>query len=129
MQDIKQKLIDRYGYDLERTPDDIRPNYVRTERAIDSVPQAISCVLHADGFEDAIRNAVSLGGDSDTIAAIAGEIAEAAFGVPDDIRAETHRRIFNQLFCVFTNVTAQLKRSSIRIPVCRTVGRDSEYDG
>ena len=93
LQDIKQKLIDRYGYDLDRTPDDIRPNYVRTERAIDSVPQAISCVLHADGFEDAIRNAVSLGGDSDTIAAIAGGIAEAAFGVPDDIRAETHRRL------------------------------------
>ena len=93
MQAIKQKLVDRYSYNLDRTPDDIRPNYVRTERAIDSVPQAISCAIHANGFEDAVRNAVSLGGDSDTIAAIAGGIAEAAFGVPDDIRAETFGRL------------------------------------
>lgn len=93
MQAIKQRLVERYGYDLDRTPDDIRPNYIRTERAIDSVPQAISCAIYANGFEDAVRNAVSLGGDSDTIAAIAGGIAEAAFGVPDDIRAETFGRL------------------------------------
>jgi ADP-ribosyl-[dinitrogen reductase] hydrolase len=89
MDSIKRQLIDRYGYALEQTPDDIRPDYVRTERATDSVPQAISCAIYADGFEDAIRNAVSLGGDSDTIAAIAGGIAEAAFGVPDHIKKNT----------------------------------------
>jgi ADP-ribosyl-[dinitrogen reductase] hydrolase len=86
MASIMHALTDRYGYDLARTPEEIRPTYMRTERAVDSVPQAISCAIHADGFEDAIRNAVSLGGDSDTIAAIAGGIAEAAFGVPKSIR-------------------------------------------
>lgn len=87
-QDIGQRLTERYGYPLQLTPDDIRPKYKRTEKAIDSVPQAISCALHSTSFEDAIRNAVSLGGDSDTIAAIAGGIAEAIHGIPDTIAAE-----------------------------------------
>ena len=51
-----------------------------------SVPQAIIAFLESTDFEDAVRNAVSLGGDSDTIAAIAGSIAEAAYGIPDPIR-------------------------------------------
>lgn len=87
-QDIGQRLTERYGYPLHLTPDNIRLMYKRTEKAIDSVPQAISCALHSTGFEDAIRNAVSLGGDSDTIAAIAGGIAEALHGIPDTVAAE-----------------------------------------
>ena len=51
-----------------------------------SVPQAIICAIKAKNFEDAIRNAISIGGDSDTIGCIAGAIAEALFGIPDDIR-------------------------------------------
>jgi hypothetical protein len=87
-QDIGLRLSERYGYPLHLTPDDIRPTYKRTEKAIDSVPQAISCALHSTSFEDAIRNAISLGGDSDTIAAIAGGIAEALHGIPNDIAAQ-----------------------------------------
>ena len=87
-QTIGQQLSQRYGYALHLTPNDIRPTYKRTEKAIDSVPQAISCALHSSSFEDAIRNAVSLGGDSDTIAAIAGGIGEALHGIPDHIAAE-----------------------------------------
>jgi ADP-ribosyl-[dinitrogen reductase] hydrolase len=86
--EIKQRLVTRFGYPLHLTPDDIRPGYKRTERASESVPQAISCALHAMSYEDAIRNAVSLGGDSDTIAAIAGGIAEALFGIPEDVKTE-----------------------------------------
>jgi ADP-ribosylglycohydrolase len=86
--DIGLRLTDRFGYPLHLTPDDIRPTYKRTEKAIDSVPQAISCALHANSFEDAIRNAVSLGGDSDTIAAIAGGISEALHGIPKDIAVQ-----------------------------------------
>jgi ADP-ribosylglycohydrolase len=77
-------LTQRFGYDLSQTPDDIRPAYKRTERASGSVPQAIVCALQSISFEDAIRNAVSIGGDSDTIAAIAGGIAEARFGIPEE---------------------------------------------
>ena len=87
--EIQRRLVARFDYPLHLTPDDIRPGYKRTERASESVPQAISCALHAVSYEDAIRNAVSLGGDSDTIAAIAGGIAEALFGIPEDIRAES----------------------------------------
>ena len=58
MQSIMHGLTDRYSYDLARTPDEIRPDYVRTEKAIDSVPQALSCAIHAQSFEDAVRNAV-----------------------------------------------------------------------
>ena len=50
------------------------------------MPEAIRCFLEADGFEDAIRNAISIGGDSDTLAAITGSIAEAKWGVPEEIR-------------------------------------------
>ena len=92
-QDIAHRLAQRYGYPLHLTPDDIRPGYQRTEKAIDSVPQAISCALHSSSFEDAIRNAVSLGGDSDTIAAIAGGIAEALHGIPDHIAVEAWRHL------------------------------------
>ena len=66
--------------------DDLRLNYRFTERCKDTVPQAIQAFLEAEDFEDAIRNAISIGGDSDTLAAITGGIAEAYFGIPDDLR-------------------------------------------
>jgi ADP-ribosylglycohydrolase len=83
---IAKRLMDRFNYDLSQTPDDIRPHYKRTELATGSVPQAIICALQSISYEDAIRSAVSIGGDSDTIAAIAGGIAEAIHGLPSDIR-------------------------------------------
>lgn len=82
---IEVQLADGFGYNMSVTPDDIRPQYVRTESASGSVPQAIVCALKSTSYEDALRNAVSIGGDSDTIAAIAGGIAEALHGIPDDI--------------------------------------------
>jgi ADP-ribosyl-[dinitrogen reductase] hydrolase len=82
---IATRLSERFGYDLSTTPDDIRPTYTRTESAAGSVPQAIVCALQSTSYEDAIRNAVSIGGDSDTIAAIAGGIAEALHGLPEGI--------------------------------------------
>lgn len=83
---IVEELEARFSYNLQRTPDDIRPGYKHSERAIESVPEAIVCGLQATSFEDALRNAVSIGGDSDTICAIAGAIAEARFGIPQEIR-------------------------------------------
>ena len=85
--DIRQ-AISKY-YDLDFTIASIRKEYQRTERASHSVPQAIVAALEAKSFEDAMRLAVSLGGDTDTQAAIAGGIAEARFGMPDDIKDTT----------------------------------------
>jgi ADP-ribosylglycohydrolase len=88
-QDIRTELMTRFGYHLDTTVDEIRPGYRFTEASQDSVPQALVCALEATDFEDAMRNAVSIGGDSDTIAAIAGAVAEARFGIPPDIAAQT----------------------------------------
>lgn len=84
-QNIRVAVTERFGYELARTPDDIRPTYRFDATCQGSVPQALVCALSATDFEDAIRNAISIGGDSDTIAAIAGGVAEALFGIPDDI--------------------------------------------
>jgi ADP-ribosylglycohydrolase len=97
---IHEFVEGRFGYDLTRTLDAIRPGYTFDVSCQGSVPEAIIAFLEADGFEDAIRKAVSLGGDSDTIACIAGGIAEAAYGIPEEIRAETARRVPADLWAV-----------------------------
>jgi ADP-ribosylglycohydrolase len=77
---------------LSRSVDDIRDDYSFYESCQKTVPQALTCALEASGFVDAIRNAISIGGDSDTIGAIAGAVAEARFGIPQELRerAFTH---------------------------------------
>jgi ADP-ribosylglycohydrolase len=79
---VKAHIEREYGYDLSRTLDEIRPGYRFNETCQETVPQAIIAFLESTDFEDAIRNAISLGGDSDTLAAITGSIAEAAYGIP-----------------------------------------------
>lgn len=84
--DIKQYIETEFGYDLNFTCDEIRPTYQFNETCQDTVPQAIVAFLESTDFEDAIRNAISVGGDSDTLACITGGIAEAFYGaVPEDI--------------------------------------------
>ncbi|MDE2768064.1 MAG: ADP-ribosylglycohydrolase family protein [Chloroflexota bacterium] len=89
---IRTAIAEAYDYDLTRSVDNIRPGYEFNEICQTTVPEAITCALESDSFEDAIRNAVSLGGDSDTLAAIAGPIAEALHGIPTDIQAEAETR-------------------------------------
>lgn len=89
---IREVLTAEYGYDLTQTVDEIRPEYVFDMTCQGTVPQAIISALEATSYEDAVRNAVSLGGDSDTLAAIAGAIAEALHGIPDDIQEEAKNR-------------------------------------
>ncbi len=83
---IKVHIEHDHGYDLSRTLDEIRPTYEFNETCQKTVPEAITAFLESNDFEDAIRNAISLGGDSDTLAAITGSIAEAAYGIPDWIK-------------------------------------------
>jgi ADP-ribosylglycohydrolase len=80
--EIKGYIESKYGYDLSRTLDEIRPVYQFNESCQKTVPEAIIAFLESQSFVDAIRNAISLGGDSDTLAAITGSIAEAAYKVP-----------------------------------------------
>ena len=87
---IREYIEKEYGYNLSQSLDDIRPNYHFNETCQDTVPQAIIAFLESTDFEDAIRNAISLGGDSDTLAAITGSIAEAAYGIPDWIKDKAY---------------------------------------
>lgn len=92
--EIRARIEADFGYDLSLSVDEIRPRYswqgldglVSGGTCQGSVPQAITCALEAENFEDAVRNAVSIGGDSDTIGCITGGIAEALFGIPENIR-------------------------------------------
>ena len=91
--EIRDYISSEFGYDLNRTCDEIRPDYEFDVSCQGSVPEAIIAFLESTDFEDAIRNAVSLGGDSDTIGAMAGSIAEAFYGVPENLRAECENRL------------------------------------
>lgn len=84
-EEIKKYVEQEFRYDLSRTCDEIRPSYCHVESCQETVPEAIIAFLESNSFEDAIRNAVSLGGDTDTLAAITGSIAEAYYGVPYDL--------------------------------------------
>ena len=77
---ITREVVDRFGYDLDRTVASIRPSYRFDISCQGTVPEAIIAFLDSDSYEDAVRNAISLGGDSDTLACIAGAIAEAYYG-------------------------------------------------
>jgi len=99
---IKEHIEKEYGYDLSKTLDEIRPTYRFNETCQDTVPQAIVAFLESSDFEDAIRNAISLGGDSDTLAAITGSIAEAAYGIPDWIKDKAYTYLDEPLKDVFS---------------------------
>ena len=91
--EIKAYVECKFGYDLSRTCDEIRPTYRHVESCRETVPQAITAFGESTDFEDALRTAVSLGGDSDTLAAITGSIAEAFYGVPEDLKQECRKRL------------------------------------
>lgn len=90
---IRRTISSVYGYDLSRSVDEIRPGYKFHESCQKSVPEALTCALEASSFEDAIRNAVSIGGDSDTIACISGAVAEGLFGIPLSIMRPARRKL------------------------------------
>jgi ADP-ribosylglycohydrolase len=87
--EIKKYIETTFQYDLRRTLAEIRPGYHHIESCMETVPEAITAFLESDSFEDAIRKAVSLGGDSDTLAAITGSIAEAFYGINPELIVRT----------------------------------------
>ena len=92
-EEIKAYIEREFHYDLSRTLDNIRTYYHHVESCQETVPEAIIAFLESKDFEDAIRNAVSLGGDTDTLGAITGSIAEAFYGIPAVLIAECKSRI------------------------------------
>jgi ADP-ribosylglycohydrolase len=92
-EEIKDYISKRFKYDLNRTCDQIRPSYRFEVSCQKSVPESIIAFLDSKDYESTLRLAVSLGGDSDTQACIAGGIAEAFYGIPDDIIIEAAKYI------------------------------------
>ena len=95
--EIRQYIEGAFGYNLSRTCDEIRPAYRHVESCQETVPEAITAFLEGEDFEDVIRTAVSLGGDCDTLTAIAGSIAEGFYGVPEELAGECLRRLPDDL--------------------------------
>lgn len=96
--DIKQYLKSKYGYNLDVSWKSLNETYGWESSCQGTVPQAIICFLESEDFEDAIRKAVSIGGDSDTLACITGGIAEAYYGVLPDIMVENTQSSFPKIF-------------------------------
>jgi len=96
---IRSRIAGEFEYDLGRTIDEIRPRYTFKISCQESVPEAIIAFLDSDSYEDAVRNAISLGGDSDTQACIAGGIAEAFYadGVPEHIQSKVEKLLAPEL--------------------------------
>ncbi len=100
-EDIAAELHRRFGYDLDRGIDDIRPGYRFDVTCQGSVPEAIIAFLEAETVEESIRLAISLGGDSDTQACIAASISQAAFGeVPRELEAHVREKLSEELLRV-----------------------------
>lgn len=95
--DIKSYIEHTFGYDLNCTTDEIRPDYQFETTCDKSVPESIICFLEADSFMDAAIRAISLGGDTDTMACIAGNIAAATMPVPEDIATACYDKLPQEL--------------------------------
>ena len=108
-QEIKEYVEETFGYNLSRTIDDIRPNYYFDVSCQGSVPEAIIAFLEGNSFEEVIRLAISIGGDSDTIGCMAGAIAACRYPIPDDIAKRCDSLLTEDLrdikdkFCDFIN--------------------------
>ena len=97
--DAIREFIEQY-YTIDFTLDEIRDAYVFNETCQDSVPQALAAFFESESFENAIRLAISIGGDSDTIGAIAGSVAEAFYGMQEDEKASIYRYLDDDLIDV-----------------------------
>lgn len=98
--EIKEYIVSEFGYDLSRTCDEIRPDYHHIESCQKTVPEALTAFIEGNDFEDVIRTAVSLGGDCDTLTCIAGGIAEAFYGLPEELGTECRKRLPEDMLAV-----------------------------
>ena len=99
--EIRSYISQTFGYNLDRTTDEIRPDYAFETACDKSVPESIICFLEAESFMDAVIRAISLGGDTDTMACIAGNIAAATMPVPEDVALDCYNKLPQELREIF----------------------------
>ncbi len=107
-EEIKKYLEDEFGYDLSRTLDDIRPDYEHVEDCMHTMPEAFTCFLEADSYESTLRNVMYIGGDTDTLCAIAGAIAEAFWTTPADIVKKAEEFIPEDIMEIIKRFSAEI---------------------
>lgn len=105
---LRAEIHSAFGYDLDRTVDALRPHYAFDSSCQGSVPEAIVAFLDSTSWQDAVRSAVSPGGDSDTLACITGAIAEAFYGpVPEPVSSQVQALLTSDLWDVTSRFRAQ----------------------
>ena len=109
---VRREITARYGYDLERSVEDIRPTHRFDVTCQGTVPTALICALESTSLEDAVRNAVSLGGDADTLAAIAGAVGEALHGLPEGLVQAARERYLEGAEDITTTLDALYERGT-----------------
>lgn len=110
-EDIRKFCTEAFNYNMDRTVDQIRPHYRFEVSCQESVPEAIICFLESTSYEDAVRNAISLGGDADTQACMAGAIAEAfGYEIPDILYNMAMKKITPEMQRVLFNFNTKIKK-------------------
>ena len=107
---VRRQITTRYGYDLDRSVEDLRPSHRFDVTCQGTVPTALVCALESTSLEDAVRNAVSLGGDADTLAAIAGAVGEALHGLDEEIVGDARERYLQGAEDITTTLDALYER-------------------
>ena len=113
-EEIRAYVEKEFGYDFSRTIDEIRPAYRHDESCQRTVPEAFTAFFEGSDFEDVIRTAVSLGGDADTLTCIAGSVAEAFYGVPEELKRECVKRLPEDMQEVLRRFDAYRKQTVLR---------------
>lgn len=103
-EEIKNYVNDEYSYDISKSVDEVRPYHKHDESCMDALPKALISFFEGESYEDVIRNAVSLGGDTDTIAAIAGAMAGAFYSVPSDLINQCNSYLEDDMKAVINKV-------------------------
>lgn len=119
-EEIKEELQRRFNYNLDFNLEELQRNYTFSSRSNESVPQAIFCFLDSTSFEDCIRKSISIGGDTDTIAAISCGIAEVYFGIPKEIEQvalsyipDKYKKTINSFYSILN-----LKQQLLDLNIC-----------
>lgn len=115
-EEIKQYIEENFEYDLSRSLDDIRPNYHHVEDCMRTMPEAFECFLESESYEDCLRNVMYIGGDTDTLGAIAGAIAEAFWGIPDEFISKAKEYLDEELDEVVERFYTVINREAYEDP-------------
>ena len=111
--EIKDYVIKEFGYDFSESLDEMRKRHEHVETCMDSLPKALRSFFDGESYEDVVRNAVSLGGDTDTLAAIAGAMGEAFFSMPENLKKECRNRIEKDMLAVLDSFDAAVKEELV----------------